>query len=269
MNTNSTKVWFLIVASSIAHLFVGYWLGQRVGLLLGFFAALFFNLIVFLYGESRLLSFFKAEPLKGQDAWGLNELNKKLSQQLQINPPKIYVADSPLATLFSVSHSWGRHSICVTSELLSAFNQNEIHTLFIHQLCHIQRIDTFAMSVGSTIANSVVGLGDLIDQMTFRRPVFSHILAPFGWLIVKIFTPKKLFFENDTLSTHHIEDVRLLGDLLWKLQARALNHPIKVPPCTNHLFVVNPEGSHSMQSFRNLHPPMPERIHHLLGYYPL
>ena len=80
MNTNSTKVWLLIVVSSIAHLFVGYWLGQRLGLLLGFFAALFFNLIVFLYGESRLLSFFKAEPLKGQDAWGLNDLNQKFCQ---------------------------------------------------------------------------------------------------------------------------------------------------------------------------------------------
>jgi heat shock protein HtpX len=65
---NTTKVWIFLFIVSLAHLFIGYQVGDRAGLLLGFFLAVLFNLSVFFFGEVHLLKFTGARRARSMES---------------------------------------------------------------------------------------------------------------------------------------------------------------------------------------------------------
>jgi heat shock protein HtpX len=270
MTDNSTKVWVFILTSSLALLIAGYQIAERLGLFIGFLLALLLNFFVFFYGDSRVLTKLGARQLRGQDAWGLLDLVDKLSSQLGIPSPAVFITDHPSANALCVGRSWRRGCLCFTYGLLQKLSPEELEAAIAHQLCHIQRLDSFAFSVSSTIANSIVGLGQVLDAMLpYQLKFFGPLLSPVGWLVIKIVVGKTSFYENDLLASQLLGDRQRLGEVLWRLEGLAQTVPLAVPPCTSHLFIVNPEGFKQKNLFLKSHPPIAARLRKLMGYYPI
>lgn len=270
MLNNNTKVWIFILSSSFALLLLGYQLGERLGLFVGFLLALTVNFFVFFYGESHVLARLNARRVKGQDAWGLLEKVQRLSEKLQMPPPAVYVTPHASVNAFCVGHSWKRGSLGFTAGLLKNFNDQELEAVVAHQLCHIRRLDTFAFGVSSTIANSVVGMGQFLDSfMPYNLKLFMPMLSPVGWVIIKTVVGEKSFFENDLMAAELLEDRPQLGEVLWRMEGLAQTVPLEIPACTSHLFMVNPEGFHQKNLFLKSHPSIETRIQKLMGYYPI
>lgn len=270
MQSTSTKVWVFILSSSLALLVLGYQLAERLGLMIGFLLALLLNFIVFFYGETRVLSKLQAKRLKGQDSWGLLERVERLSAQLGVPVPTVYLIPSSSANAFSVGHSWKRGSLGFTQGLLETFEDEELESVVAHQLCHIRRLDTFAFGVSSTLANSVVGLGQFLDRfLPGQIQFFMPLLSPLGWLIIKLVVGEKSFFENDLLASQLVGDRHRLGEALWRLEGLAQTKPLQIPACTSHLFMVNPEGFRQRNLFLKSHPSIEVRLQKLMGYYPI
>ena len=270
MGNTSTKVWVFILSSSLFLLILGYQLGERLGLIVGFLFALVLNFMVFFYGESRVLSKLQARRQKGQDAWGLLDKVARMSAQLGMPAPSVYVTPHSSVNAFCVGHSWKRGSLGFTLGLLQKLNDAELEAVVAHQLCHIRRLDTFAFSVSSTLANSVVGLGQFLDSfLPYRLQFFMPLLSPVGWLIIKLAVGEKSFFENDLMASELLNGRHPLGEVLWRLEGLAQTHPLQVPACTSHLFMVNPEGFKQRNLFLKSHPPIETRLQKLMGYYPI
>lgn len=270
MQNTSTKVWVFILSSSLALLVLGYQFGERLGLMIGFLLALLLNFMVFFYGESRVLAKLKAKRLKGQDAWGLLERVERLSAQLGVPVPTVYLIPESSANAFSVGHSWKKGSLGFTLGLLQTLEDEEVEAVVAHQLCHIRRLDTFAFSVSSTLANSVVGLGQFLDSfLPYRLRFFRPLFSPVGWLIIKLVVGEKSFFENDLMASQLVGERQRLGEALWRLEGLAQTKPLSIPPCTSHLFMVNPEGFKQRNMFLKSHPPIEVRLQKLMGYYPI
>lgn len=270
MQSTSTKVWIFILLSSLALLVLGYQLGERLGLMIGFLLALLLNFMVFFYGESRVLTKLKAQRLKGQDAWGLINTVENFSQQLRVPTPSIYLIPNVSSNAFAVGHSWRKGALGFTQGLLQTLDQNELEAVVAHQLCHIRRLDTFAFSVSSTLANSIVGLGQFLDSFLPRRlHIFMPLFSPIGWLIIKLVVSEKSFFENDLMASQLMGDRARLGEVLWRLEGLAQTKPLTIPACTSHLFMVNPEGFRQKNLFLKSHPLIEIRLQKLMGYYPI
>ncbi len=270
MQNTSTKVWFFIIGSSLTLLVLGYQLGERLGLLVSFFLALLLNILVFFYGESRVLKTLHARKIGGQDAWGLLEQIKKISAELQMSTPSVYIIPTESVNAFAVGHSWRRGSLGFTSGLLQTLESEELKAVIAYQLCQIRRLDTFAFSVSSTLANAIVGFGQLIDSLLpYQLHFFMPLFSPLGWFIIKLVVDKKSFYENDLMAAQLIEDRRTLGEVLWRLEGLAQTRPLAIPTCTSHLFIVNPEGLRQRNIFLKSHPKIELRLQKLLGYYPI
>lgn len=270
MINNNTKVWIFILSTSLALLIAGYQLGERLGLLIGFLLALFFNFFVFFYGESRILSKLNATRIKGQDAWGLGDMVERLSAELQMPAPAIYITPHSSVNAFCVGQSWRRSSLGFTAGLLQKMNTAELESIVAHQLCHIRRLDTFSFGVSSTLANSVVGLGQFLDSLLpYKLQFFMPLLSPIGWLIIKSVVVEKSFFENDKMASDLLGDRHRLGEVLWRMEGLAQTQPLEIPPCTSHLFMVNPEGFNQKNLFLKSHPAIAVRLQKLMGYYPI
>ena len=84
----AANLWIVLGAISLLMTWGGYELGNhwgsRYGLLIGFFAAVAFNALIFIYGEWRLQSQFVGRELEGQDPWGLLALSRELSAKLKL-----------------------------------------------------------------------------------------------------------------------------------------------------------------------------------------
>ncbi len=270
MFTNSTKVWIFIVTSSLAFLVIGYQFGERMGLLVGFTFAILLNFLVFFYGENRILNKLKARPLIGQDAWGILQIVEEMAAKLEMPAPSVYITPHSAVSAFCVGHSWKKSSLCFTTGLAQKLSRAELQAVVAHQLCHIRRLDSFAFGVTSTLANAIVGTGQVLDSFLPRKlRIFKTVLSPFGWLIIKSVVGQKTFFENDLMASELIQDRRTLGETLWRLEGLAETLPLHIPPCTSHLFIVNPEGFQQRNLFLRSHPTIEVRLQKLLGYYPI
>lgn len=273
---NSTKVWIFILSTSLFLLILGYNLGERVGLLVGFLLAILLNALVFWYGENRLLVLMQASRLRGQDSWGVLDTVQKMADELGLPTPSVYLTPHLSVSAFCVGHTWKRGSLCFTTGLLQNFSSEEVEAVVAHQLCHIRRLDTFSFGVSSTMANSVVGIGQFLDSFwpanfvsARKQKPFLSLFSPLGWLIIKLVVGQKAFFENDLMASQLIEDRIRIGELLWRLEGLAQTQPLDVPPCTSHLFIVNPEGFKQKNMFLKSHPSIERRLQKLLGYYPV
>lgn len=276
MFSNSTKVWLFIIFSCLLFLILGYWFGGRFGLFLGLIISVAFNALIFLYGENKLLKLFSARRLKGQDGWGLTAKLANLSTQLEIQPPALYLIESPTATAFSIGFAWRKPCLCLSSGLLEKFSDEEITAVLAHQLCHIQRMDSFSFGVTSVIANSLVGLGEFLDQLwppnyflNKKQTPFLTCFSPLGWLIIHGVINDNTYFENDLAAADLVKSRMAIGRMLWRLDGNAQTSPLLVPPCTSHLFIVNPEGFSRQNFFLKNHPHIESRLQKLMGYYPI
>lgn len=278
MKSNSTKVWIFIVVSSLLLLMIGYQLGERLGLLLGFLLAVILNFFVFFYGESRILSSLRAQELKGQDPWGVLPIVRRFCDHLGLEYPEVYAIPTETETAFCVNHSWRKASIAISVGLLKRFSPEDLEAVIAYQVCYLQKLDSFGAGVTFTLANAVIGVGRLLDNFwppnyflssNKKQKPFSRILSPLGWVLVKLASGHRKFYENDLQASELIHDRFRMAEVLWKLEGLAQTQPLKAPPCSTHLFVVNPEGFRQKHLILRSHPTIQKRLQKLMGYYPI
>lgn len=277
MNANSTKVWIFILISSLTLLILGYELGGRLGLFIGFLIAIGLNFFVFFYGEPQILATFHAKPLRGQDPWGLLELVEKYSDHVGLTVPDLYLIPLETETAFCVNQSWRKGSIALTSGLVRSFSREDLEAVIAFQVCSLKKLDSFTAGVTSTLANALVGVGRLLDHFwppnyfllkNQKQKPFLKLFAPLGWTLIRLSTRHQSFFENDLQAAELLHDRFRLAEVLWRLEGLAQTQPLLPPPCSSHLFIVNPEG-YRQNLFLKSHPSIEVRLQKLMGYYPI
>jgi heat shock protein HtpX len=273
----SLRVWIFLALLALLHLVIGYHLGGRLGLWIGFFAACSLILLVYFFADPPLLGKFHARRLQGQDAWNLQNLAAKYAKLAGIPRPEFYVMDSETTTAFSMGTSWKQARVCVSTALLKKLTEPEIEAVVAHQVCHLRRLETFSFSICSSLAHSLVGLATVMDLgwpanwtgRGIRQRPFLTLLAPLAGGVLRIALSDRKYFENDDLAASLIVNRRDLAEALWKIDSYCQTRPLDIPPCTNHLFIVNPEGLRESNWFFVTHPKMESRLKRLAGTFPL
>jgi heat shock protein HtpX len=270
----SLKVWIFLMTLALAHLFIGYKLNGRFGLWVGFLMAATLVLLVYFFAEPPLLERFKARKLEGQDSWNLQEMAARYSRIVGVVKPDLYLMENSTPIAFSMGN---QPVVCLSTELLKKLTPMEIEAVMAHQICNLRRLESFSFSVSHVLANSLVGLATVIDfgwpgnwirRQKWQRP-FLTLLAPIAGLILRMAHSDRSYFETDDLAASIIPDRQALAQALWKLESYCQTRPLDIPPCTTHLFIVNPEGLKESNWFFVTHPKLESRLKRLVGTYPL
>jgi heat shock protein HtpX len=273
--SNSTKVWLFILVSSTSLLFYGYSAFGRLGLILGFFFSLVFNVLIFIYGDFKLYGFFKSTELKGQDPYGALQVRDILCAQLKMEKPKIRIYESGSINSFTLGLFWNSPTIFISTGSVNHLSRSELEQVILLCLCQIKKMDSFAFGVVSVLANTTAGFAYLLDQLIFLKFIFksnlmlfSLISKPLIWVLVKTVANTDSYYRNDRLCCEVLKDKRQFCELLWKLDGYSKTLPDTIPEGTAHLFLVHP--SCRLQSyFERIHPSVQRRIVHLIGHSPL
>lgn len=263
--SNLTKVWLFLISTSFATLIIGYSLAERKGLFFAFLLNITFIVIIYLYGDRHLLRKLGAKKLVGQDPWGVSQILAKYASLLSLPHPHLYIIESESMYAFSTGLSQEKSSIVLTTGLINKLELKEVQSVIAHEIAQIQTNNTFAFSILSTLANTLTGVSQFIENRLPFQMNLTKWFSPLSWLLIKSTIRHESYYYNDSKAAQ-LTQSHDLASALWKINSSNQVVELKIPPCINHLFVINPEKNKNI--FNNFHPPVDSRIKKLIGYYP-
>ncbi len=267
------RVWTFLIILSATMLILGQIIGGRQGLLVGFIFALSLNFYLFFAGDRRVLKFFKAEELKGQDPWGIQNLTSQIVGRLRIHAPQIYLIPHATPTAFSIGRTWGGSKIVVSQGLLDKFNLDEIQSILTLQLIHIQNIHSLTSGIGGQFAELLIlgaqALDSVVGLFKTGNAFFQNLIFPVCALLMRLDVNPRSYLDTDQSAARMIGDKDRIAEVLWKLSSYATTMPIQAPPGSAPFFVVNPLTHKGLSRYFLSHPPIEKRIRNLIGNYPL
>jgi heat shock protein HtpX len=136
----------------------------------------------FLFSDRLALKSMGAHEVEESEYPDLYRSVRRLSQQADLPMPTVAVAESDVPNAFATGRSQQSATVCVTTGLLSALDDDERDGVLAHELAHIKNRDVAVMTVASflsTIAFLIVRWGWLFGGRDRRggAPVFVAIAA--------------------------------------------------------------------------------------------
>lgn len=274
--SNSTKVWLFLVGCAVSVLLLCFELFGRTGLWISFVFVILGYLFVYFLGDCPLLDFLSAQAWRGTDPWGLSPSFAKYAALAQVPVPLLYICDNPHPFAFAIGGWKSKGVLCFSTGLLNRLSEKERQAVTAQLMFHQMGLERLRIEIAQVLAFTFVGLGQLLDKVVLRirslfgsrRPsqFFSKALAPVGWFLLRIFVSRQIYYKNDHLAAEMLGDRQPLADALWKMDEIGQLHPLRIPPCTSHFFIVSP--SRKMDFFL-IHPKIDLRLKKLIGYYPI
>jgi heat shock protein HtpX len=125
---------------------------------------------------------YRAKPLQKSDEPKLHEIVERLSKEMKIPKPKVYIVNLPILNAFATGRNYKNSAIAVTSGLLKHLNWSETEGVISHELSHVKSRDTLTSTIAATIAGVIAYIAQIAWYSLFmggdRRQGGGLILLP-------------------------------------------------------------------------------------------
>lgn len=249
------------------------------GLIIGFFAILFYSITMFFAGDKVILALSQAKKAEKKDFPFLYNVVEGLALASNIPMPGLYVINDPSPNAFATGRDPKHASVAVTTGLLETLNREELEGVVAHEISHIANYDIRFMM----IAVVFVGAIGLISQFAFRSMWlgFGHrdrkggggmlaliailfmILAPISAYLVRMAISRQREYLADANAAKLTRYPEGLASALEKITRSSI--PVKnASDSTASLFIADPFHK-KFTSFLSTHPDPQDRIKKLRG----
>jgi len=244
---------------------------------MGFLAASALNFYIYFVSEKMIFNFFKAEPLEGQDSWGVNSSLAKAAENFHSYPPKVYLTRISSPLIFCTSRGWGKSKIILSEALLNKLSKEEIQDLLMIHTLYLLSLSSFFIGFRTQFAEIIYVITKFLDMVLSipfivygqekRIVFFQKILLPLGTIFAE--TYKKTLLHVDEQAAKLIGSKERYAKLIWKLQGLIQTQPLPAPPSPVILFVINPLTTNGLDKYFQKHFGLDVRIKNLIGHYPM
>lgn len=263
------KLFGVIMFISLLILFIGYQMGHRWGLLTGLAVAIAWIFLLWKSDEAGWLDFFQpAKRLRGQDSWGLLTKVEIVARRLHMMSPEVYLVSSRSSFLLSLSLGLSREVLLVSQPLLQHFSDAELEALIAAELSSLWLRRRFRYRWFQWIARSVVKAAESVDALipfAGRAMIFTRLALPVSKVFLKLSFWNRFEAERDQMALSLVRERRAFASALWKLVSLSQVHPLRIPPGSEHLFLVNPSRREIEGQILRFHAPLPVRMRRILG----
>lgn len=235
-----------------------------------------FNLLAYFFSAKMALASSGARPVTEQELPQVYAMVRRLTMQMGMPEPGIYVIDSPQPNAFATGRSPKKAAVAVTTGILQTLDNSELEAVLGHELAHVQNRDILIGSVAAMIgaALSVVarmgfwfGGGDNRNNpLGAIGAILSIIIAPIVAMLIQFAISRTREFQADKSGAEITGQPLQLASALAKISAGTARIPMKVNEATSQLFIDNPLKAvrgRGMTKWFSTHPPVEERIERL------
>jgi len=134
---------------------------------LGFFALLFYTIIVYFQGDSIILAMSGAKEAKREEYPFLYNIVEGMALASQIPMPKVYVINDPSPNAFATGRDPKHASVAVTQGLLDMMKREELEGVIAHEMSHIANFDIRFAMIAVVFVGAIALIGDFTWRMLF------------------------------------------------------------------------------------------------------
>ncbi len=273
MNMEVIKTVFLLTLLTVGFVWVGGLLGGQMGMVMAFVMALGMNFWSYFNSDKMVLKNYDAVEVNEQQAKGLYDMVRRLSQKAGTPMPKVYIIPDHVPNAFATGRNHSNAAVAVTEGLLEILDENEVEGVLAHEMSHVKHYDILIGTIAATIAGAIAmlanfgmmfGGGDRDERPNPIVMMALIFLAPMAASIVQMAVSRNREFMADEGAARLTGHPEWLQSALIKLENFSRGHQVihNATPETAHMFIINPFTGKDM-SFKSLfstHPKTEDRI---------
>ena len=152
-----------VVASAVAYLLGGGWVGIGFGIA----AAFALTWMSYLQSDKLALAATRARPAPIEQFLQLHNVVEAMAVAAGIPKPAVYVVEDPAPNAFATGKDPGHAAVAVTTGLLAKMNRDELEGVLAHEMSHVRNYDIRVMTVAVATAGSIAVITDIFWRMMF------------------------------------------------------------------------------------------------------
>lgn len=268
---NALKTTFLLTVLTLIIIGIGERVGGRNGMEYALVIAAAMNFFSYFFSDKLALAMNGARPVTREQLPRVYQVVERLTQQVGLPMPKIYVIPSDSPNAFATGRNPRHAAVAVTEGILRLLDDEELEGVLAHELGHVRNRDILISSVAATLAGAITMLARLEFWFGGRNDrdrgggLLTLILAPIAAMLIQLAISRSREYEADATGAHFTHNPYALARALQKLDAYSKRLPMAAPASTAHLFIVQPFTGMSLGNLFSTHPPIPKRIEKLIG----
>lgn len=211
------------------------------------------NFVSYWFSDKIILALYGAKPVSEQQAPGLVDMVRRLSQRAGIPMPKVYIVPMDTPNAFATGRNPSHAAVCVTEGIMRLLPQRELEGVLAHELSHVKHYDTLIMTFCAAIAGIISFIGRMAIWSALlggggrgRRNdnalgmLFVMILAPLLALMIQMAISRSREYKADDGGGRLSGDPNSLADALLRMEEYAHTGSVQPVPATQHMFIINP-----------------------------
>jgi heat shock protein HtpX len=270
------KTVFLLTLLTVGFVWIGGMLGGQMGMMIAFVVAVGMNFFSYFNSDKLVLKNYNAVEVNENQAKGLHDMVKRLSQKAGTPMPKVYIIPDHVPNAFATGRNHSNAAVAVTEGLLEILNENEVEGVLAHEMSHVKHYDILVGTIAATIAGAIAMLANFGmmfgggDRDSRPNPIVMMaliFLAPMAASIVQMAVSRNREFMADEGAARLTGHPEWLQSALEKLDSYSRGHRVMndATPATAHMFIINPFSGKdiSFKSLFSTHPKTEDRISRL------
>jgi heat shock protein HtpX len=280
---NNLKTTVLLAGLTGLLLAIGEWWGGQRGLTMALVLAAVLNLGSYFFSDKIALASSGAQPISREEGPRIYAIVERLAAKANVPVPKIYMIPTDSPNAFATGRNPNHASVAVTRGILEICNDEEIEGVLAHELGHVKNRDILISAVVATVAGAIT----FIARMAYWGELFGGfggggrdddrrggalsalamiILAPLAATLIQLAISRSREYEADATGAGITGNPQGLARALQKIDQWSKQVPMRVPESMAHLYCAQPlTAGEIFSSLFSTHPPIPKRIHRLIG----
>ena len=274
---NVFKTTMLMTVLTVLLVLAGDFIGGNNGMVFAFVFALAMNFGSYWFSDKIVLAMYRAKEITSDENPTIFEVVQDLTTRAGLPMPRIYMIDSDQPNAFATGRDPQHAAVAVTSGIMRMMPKNELRGVIAHELAHVKHRDILISSIAATIAGAITMLANVAEwAMIFggfggggggdderSNPIAALIMiivAPLAAMLVQMAISRSREYDADEGGAKMSGDPMALASALRRLETAKEEIPMKAPPATAHMFIINPLSGRSFKNLFSTHPPIEDRI---------
>lgn len=269
------KTTILLAGLTSIFLIIGYYLAGEEGLIVALLFGLVFNLMSYWFSDKIVLNMSNAKASSWDQFPEYREEVNKISADMNIPVPKIYIMDTPQPNAFATGRNPKNGVVCITTGLINMLDKEQVIAVIAHELAHIKNYDILIGTLAAVIVSAISVLIDLLRWLPLNNRDDDRVSNPIVFLVILMISPliamilqfaisRSREYVADETASRYTKNPKALAEALISIDRDVRQYSMDINTSMHSLFIHSPISRRGLMELFSTHPLTEKRVQRLM-----